>query len=148
MQCRAAPWGHLCRLEVNNLKRDEKKRKRYCSLVLVQEVQILLTLIYYCLIINKVFRTLHNIRVLGKKDNPRYLFQVWQYYLLPPEEQRMPGVKNPMCSAFPRVGEWSSFIREKSVLRWFTISNQLIVYFPSNDFCNIILSNQLLLLDQ
>jgi len=32
-----------------------------------------------------------------------YGYQVWQYYLLPPEEQRMPGVKNPMCSAFPRV---------------------------------------------
>ena len=30
--------------------------------------------------------------------------QVWQYYLLPPEEQRMPGVKNPMCNAFPRIG--------------------------------------------
>ena len=32
-------------------------------------------------------------------------FQVWQYYLLPPEEQRMPGVKNPMCIAFPRIGK-------------------------------------------
>merc|ERR1719273_940718 len=32
-----------------------------------------------------------------------YGFQVWQYYLLPPEEQRMPGVKNPMCIAFPRI---------------------------------------------
>ena len=30
--------------------------------------------------------------------------QVWQYCLLPPEEQRMPGVKNPMCNAFPRIG--------------------------------------------
>ena len=28
--------------------------------------------------------------------------QVWQYYLLPEEEQRMPGVKNPMCNTFPR----------------------------------------------
>jgi len=32
-----------------------------------------------------------------------YGFEVWQYYILPEEEQRMPGVKNPMCSAFPRV---------------------------------------------
>ena len=32
------------------------------------------------------------------------ILQVWQYYLLPPEEQRMPGVKNPMCNAFPRIG--------------------------------------------
>ena len=31
-------------------------------------------------------------------------WQVWQYYLLPEEEQRMPGVKNPMCNAFPRIG--------------------------------------------
>ena len=31
--------------------------------------------------------------------------QVWQYYLLPPEEQCMPGVKNPMCNAFPRIGD-------------------------------------------
>ena len=33
------------------------------------------------------------------------VLQVWQYYLLPEEEQRMPGVKNPMCNAFPRIGE-------------------------------------------
>jgi len=32
-----------------------------------------------------------------------YGYQVWQYYLLPPEEQRMPGVKNPMCHVFPRI---------------------------------------------
>lgn len=32
-----------------------------------------------------------------------YGFEVWQYYLLPEEEQRMPGVKNPMCNAFPRI---------------------------------------------
>jgi hypothetical protein len=32
------------------------------------------------------------------------VLQVWQYYLLPPEEQRMPGVKNPMCHVFPRIG--------------------------------------------
>ena len=31
-----------------------------------------------------------------------YPDQVWQYYLLPEEEQRMPGVKNPMCNTFPR----------------------------------------------
>ena len=43
--------------------------------------------------------------IIFTKDYHEYLFQVWQYYLLPPEEQRMPGVKNPMCSAFPRVGE-------------------------------------------
>ena len=38
------------------------------------------------------------------------IFQVWQYYLLPPEEQRMPGVKNPMCNAFPRVGRFGVII--------------------------------------
>eukprot|EP00090_Calanus_glacialis_P014519 TRINITY_DN23321_c0_g1_i1.p1 TRINITY_DN23321_c0_g1~~TRINITY_DN23321_c0_g1_i1.p1 ORF type:complete len:250 (-),score=26.19 TRINITY_DN23321_c0_g1_i1:511-1155(-) len=32
-----------------------------------------------------------------------YGFDVWQYYLLPEEEQRMPGVKNPMCNTFPRI---------------------------------------------
>ena len=31
--------------------------------------------------------------------------QVWQYYLLPEEEQHMAGVKNPMCNTFPRVGK-------------------------------------------
>lgn len=31
--------------------------------------------------------------------------QVWQYYLLPEEEQRMPGVKNPMCYTFPRISK-------------------------------------------
>ena len=31
--------------------------------------------------------------------------QVWQYYLLPEEEQHMPGVKNPMCNTFPRIGQ-------------------------------------------
>ena len=31
--------------------------------------------------------------------------QVWQYYLLPDEEQRMPGRKNPMCNTFPRIGD-------------------------------------------
>ena len=35
-------------------------------------------------------------------------FQVWQYYLLPPEEQRMPGVKNPMCHVFPRIGQYQA----------------------------------------
>ena len=33
------------------------------------------------------------------------VIQVWQYYLLPDEEQRMPGRKNPMCNTFPRIGE-------------------------------------------
>jgi len=32
-----------------------------------------------------------------------YGIQVWQYYLLPEEEQRMPGVTNPLCRTFPRV---------------------------------------------
>ena len=32
-------------------------------------------------------------------------FKVWQYYLLPPEEQQMPGVINPMCYTFPRIGK-------------------------------------------
>ncbi|XP_023322025.1 innexin inx2 isoform X1 [Eurytemora carolleeae] len=32
-----------------------------------------------------------------------YGFKVWQYYLLPPEEQQMPGVINPMCYTFPRI---------------------------------------------
>lgn len=32
-----------------------------------------------------------------------YGFKVWQYYLLPEEEHRMPGVKNPMCNTFPRI---------------------------------------------
>ena len=33
------------------------------------------------------------------------ILQVWQYYLLPDEEQRMPGRKNPMCNTFPRIGD-------------------------------------------
>merc|ERR1712223_1650941 len=49
-----------------------------------------------------------------------YGFQVWQYYLLPPEEQRMPGVKNPMCIAFPRIAScdywrWGSGGRQESI---------------------------------
>jgi len=32
-----------------------------------------------------------------------YGFKVWQYYLLPPEEQQMVGVINPMCHTFPRI---------------------------------------------
>jgi len=49
-----------------------------------------------------------------------YGFQVWQYYLLPPEEQRMPGVKNPMCNAFPRIANcdywrWGSGGRQESI---------------------------------
>jgi len=32
-----------------------------------------------------------------------YGFEVWQYYILPEEEQHMPGVKNPMCNTFPRI---------------------------------------------
>merc|ERR1712066_1152661 len=48
------------------------------------------------------------------------VLQVWQYYLLPPEEQRMPGVKNPMCSAFPRIAScdywrWGSGGRQESI---------------------------------
>ena len=42
--------------------------------------------------------------------------KVWQYYLLPPEEQRMPGVKNPMCSAFPRVGQYQ-------IMMWVPLCN-------------------------
>ena len=110
MQCQAAPWGHLCRLQLNNLKRDENKWMRCCNcvVVLVQKVQILFNFDLLSSSLSTKFWDSHNnISVLGKKDHPCYLFQVWQYYLLPPEEQRMPGVKNPMCSAFPRVGEWS-----------------------------------------
>ena len=32
------------------------------------------------------------------------IVQVWRYYLLPSEEQRLPFVKNPMCQTFPRIG--------------------------------------------
>jgi len=32
-----------------------------------------------------------------------YGFKVWQYYLLPTEEQQMFGVINPMCNTFPRI---------------------------------------------
>lgn len=32
-----------------------------------------------------------------------YGWSVWQYYLLPREEQEMPGVINPMCYTFPRI---------------------------------------------
>ena len=48
--------------------------------------------------------------VLFRSGNININIQVWQYYILPEEEQRMPGVKNPMCSAFPRVGEQTSVI--------------------------------------
>ena len=33
-----------------------------------------------------------------------YGLEVWRYYLLPSEEQRLPFVKNPMCQTFPRIG--------------------------------------------
>ena len=36
-----------------------------------------------------------------------WLLQVWRYYLLPSEEQRLPLVKNPMCQTFPRIGPYS-----------------------------------------
>jgi len=32
-----------------------------------------------------------------------YGLEVWRYYLLPSEEQRLPFVKNPMCQTFPRI---------------------------------------------
>ena len=44
--------------------------------------------------------------------------QVWQYYLLPPEEQRMPGVKNPMCNAFPRIGTQFIIIGVDKMMIW------------------------------
>ena len=31
--------------------------------------------------------------------------EVWQYYLLPDEEQKASGTKNPMCNTFPRIGD-------------------------------------------
>jgi len=34
-----------------------------------------------------------------------YGWRVWQYYLLPPEEQQMPGIINPMCYSFPRIAK-------------------------------------------
>ena len=30
---------------------------------------------------------------------------MWQYYLLPYEEQMASGTKNPMCNTFPRIGD-------------------------------------------
>ena len=48
----------------------------------------------------------------GQIKGKYFSVQVWQYYLLPPEEQRMPGVKNPMCSAFPRVGKLHTSMQE------------------------------------
>jgi len=49
-----------------------------------------------------------------------YGYQVWQYYLLPEEEQRMPGVKNPMCNTFPRIASctywrWGSGGAQESI---------------------------------
>ena len=46
--------------------------------------------------------------------------QVWQYYLLPEEEQRMPGRKNPMCNTFPRIAScdywrWGSGGRQENI---------------------------------
>lgn len=32
-----------------------------------------------------------------------YGFLVWRYYSLPPEEQQMQSVVNPMCFTFPRI---------------------------------------------
>lgn len=49
-----------------------------------------------------------------------YGFNVWQYYLLPEEEQRMPGRKNPMCNTFPRIAScdywrWGSGGRQENI---------------------------------
>ena len=62
--------------------------------------------------------------------------QVWQYYLLPAEEQRMPGVKNPMCHVFPRIGERHKLLmfpfichmRMKSLL--ISVNQQLMLTAP------------------
>ena len=35
----------------------------------------------------------------------KHPFEVWQYYLLPDEEQKASGTKNPMCNTFPRIGD-------------------------------------------
>ena len=32
-----------------------------------------------------------------------YGWDVWQFYLLPKEEQQMSGIINPMCHTFPRI---------------------------------------------
>jgi len=49
-----------------------------------------------------------------------YGFNVWQYYLLPEEEQRMPGRKNPMCNTFPRIAScdywrWGSGGKQENI---------------------------------
>jgi len=38
-----------------------------------------------------------------------YGFDVWQYYQLPVDEQKLDTVKNPMCQAFPRVASCKYF---------------------------------------
>jgi len=40
-----------------------------------------------------------------------YGYNVWQYYLLPPEEQdfKTTGIKNPMCYTFPRISSCNYF---------------------------------------
>ena len=42
----------------------------------------------------------------GSRFQYMWLLQVWRYYLLPSEEQRLPLVKNPMCQTFPRIGPY------------------------------------------
>lgn len=49
-----------------------------------------------------------------------YGFDVWQYYQLPEEEQRMPGQKNPMCNTFPRIAScdywrWGSGGKQENI---------------------------------
>jgi len=75
-----------------------------------------------CEVLNLVIVILHFL-LSNKFLQHRYLlygFNVWQYYLLPEEEQRMPGRKNPMCNTFPRIAScdywrWGSGGKQENI---------------------------------
>jgi len=64
----------------------------FCGFIFCEVLNLLIVLFHFLL----THRFLHYRYFL-------YGFNVWQYYLLPDEEQRMPGRKNPMCNTFPRI---------------------------------------------
>jgi len=81
----------------------------FCGFIFCEVLNLLIVIFHFAL----THRFLHY-RYIA------YGFDVWQYYQLPEEEQRMPGRKNPMCNTFPRIAacdywRWGSGGRQENI---------------------------------
>jgi len=81
----------------------------FCGFIFCEVLNLLIVIFHFAL----THRFLHY-RYIS------YGFDVWQYYQLPEEEQRMPGRKNPMCNTFPRIAScdywrWGSGGRQENI---------------------------------